>query len=166
MYLWDLHNWLFREVRTGWGWFCSIRKCSLHLLPVARVGESLGTSRKTFCTLQSTRNTFPRQTVHIFPTLLTGPRSLWSYGNWFCPEHRADTQEWTAGCQDGCCGESAETTSGGNGKRYKSPLQGGTLPRVKIMVRHFLEAEVDMPESHTFWRQSPRIAPFLRTVLR
>lgn len=30
----------------------------------------------------------------------------------------------------------------------------------------FLEAGIGGPESHTFYRQSPRIAPFLRNALR
>lgn len=82
-------------------------------------------------------DTFPGQTVHIFPTLLPGPWSLWSYGNRLSAEHRADTQEWTAGRQDGCRGESAETASGGDGKECESPLRGGTPPRVLITVQHF-----------------------------
>lgn len=98
--------------------------------------------------------------VHIFPTLLIGPWSLWSYGNRFSSEHCADTQEWTARCQDGGCGESAETTSRGNGKRYWSQLRGGSL-RLLRYVQAFLEVGISVPKFQAFLMQSPRIATFL-----
>lgn len=73
--------------------------------------------------------------MHTSSTLLAGPRSLWSHGNRFRTQHSADSQERAAGCQDGRCRKSTETTSGRNSKAFE------------VWVMHLLPLSLSLPPS-------------------